>query len=699
MLSGQAVRLAIDIGGTFTDVVLEVGSARTISKVLTTSAQPELGFLQCVQLALSRAGVEPRQVDLIVHGTTLATNALIERKGAKVGLICTQGFRDTLEMSYEHRFEQSDVFMRRPTPLVPRWLRLEVSERVAANGDVLIDLDEDDVRAAARDFVAQGATAVAVGLMHSYANAAHEQRIEAMLAELIPRVPVSLSSDVCPEIREYDRLSTTVANAYVHPLMHGYLQRVEQQLAAHGFCCPLLMMMSSGTVATLEIARRFPVRLIESGPAGGAVLAARVAAQCARPEVLSFDMGGTTAKLCFVDAYKPQVSRWFEVAREYRFSKGSGIPVKIPVIEMVEIGAGGGSIGHINALGMIAVGPLSAGSEPGPACYARGGTHPTVTDADLVLGKIDAQAFAGGGVKLDCGASERALTRDVGALLGIDAVQAAAGIAEMVDENMANATRIHAAESGKDVSARSMIAFGGAAPLHAARVAEKLGIREVIIPCGAGVGSAIGFLRAGIAYELVKTRYLDLRRFEAAVLNNLFADMRAYAEAIVRLGEPHAQLLEQRSAYMRYRGQGHEIAVNLPVKEYVSGDAALMAALFEEKYRQLFARTIPNLSQEVISWSLSLGVPAVLPQSLAADNAGNPAAGGAYVTPPVTRRIYDTRVGGFLEFGVFQRASLAPGARVRGPAVLVEDETTTVIAASFDAHINAVGYIVLTRRI
>jgi N-methylhydantoinase A len=690
--SGEQVRLAVDIGGTFTDVVLEAGSARTISKVLTTSAQPEVGFLEAVHLALQKGGIQASEVDLIVHGTTLATNALIERKGAKVGLICTRGFRDTLEMAYEHRFEQSDVFMRRPTPLVPRWLRLEVTERLASNGEVLLELDEEDVGHAADAFKRAEVGAVAIGLMHSYADPAHERRVEALLSELLPGVPVSISSEVCPEIREYDRISTTVANAYVRPLMRGYLERVDARLAADGFACPLLMMMSSGTVTTVQIAQRFPIRLVESGPAGGAVLATQVAALCARPEVLSFDMGGTTAKLCFIDDYAPQLSRSFEVAREYRFSKGSGIPVKIPVIEMVEIGAGGGSIGYINSLGVIAVGPESAGSEPGPACYGRGGTRPTVTDADLVMGRIDAGAFAGGRMQLDAAASERALAKDIGARLHLDAVEAAAGLGEIVDENMANATRIHGAESGKDVGARTMIAFGGAAPLHAVRLAEKLGIREVIIPSGAGVGSAIGFLRAGIAYELVQTRYLDLRRYEPAPLNAMFAEMRAYAEAIVRLAEPRAALSERRTAFMRYRGQGHEIAVTLPVRDFETGDDAILSKLFQEKYAQLFGRTIPGLTQEVISWSLSLGMPTALPAAVATVPAGSNA------TVAGRRRIYDSRVGKFFDYAVYQRAELLPGMRLQGPAVICEDETTTVVSAAFDAQIDANGFIRLLRR-
>lgn len=686
------VRLSVDIGGTFTDAVLDVQGRRYTAKVLTTPSHPDEGFLQGADELLRQASIQPSQVDLIVHGTTLATNALIERKGARVALLCTAGFRDTLEMAYEHRFEQYDVFMRCPQVLVPRWLRFDVPERVAADGSLLIPLDESRVRAVAAEMRRQEVRAVAVGLLHSYMKPAHEARIREILAEELPDIPVSLSSEVCPEIREYERISTTVANAYVQPLMREYLSRLERRLKERGFSSPVLMIMSSGTITTVDTARRFPIRMVESGPAGGAVLATSIAAECGKPEVLSFDMGGTSAKLCLIDDLRPQLSRSFEIAREYRNQKGSGIPVKIPVIEMVEIGAGGGSIGHVNQLGVIAVGPESASSEPGPACYRRGGTYATVTDADLILGRIESSLFAGGRFSLDETAAASALREHIGATLGYDECESAAGVSEMVDENMSNAARIHGAESGKEVGARTLIAFGGAAPLHAARLAEKLGMSEVIIPSGAGVGSAIGFLMAPIAYEIVRSYYMDLRKFDAGIVNAMFREMFDEAQRIVRMGAPRAELQERRTVYMRYRGQGHEIAVTLPMGEYGSESAQWLAELFETEYRQQYRRTIPGLTHEAISWSLSLGTKQEPPAPVA------PTASFKRVKASTTRKVYEPQSGRELDFGVFRRDTLQPGDAITGPAIVCEAETTTVVSSRFDAYIDAREYIVLTRK-
>jgi N-methylhydantoinase A len=690
--STHDVRLSVDIGGTFTDAVLDVDGRRYTTKVLTTPSHPDEGFLQGVEGLLRQASVQPSQVELIVHGTTLATNALIERKGARVALLCTAGFRDTLEMAYEHRFEQYDVFMRCPQVLVPRWLRFDVPERVAVDGSLLIPLNESRVRAIAAEMRQREVGAVAVGLLHSYMSPAHEVRIREILAEELPNVPVSISSEVCPEIREYERISTTVANAYVQPLMREYLSRLERRLKERGFSSPVLMIMSSGTITTVDTARRFPIRMVESGPAGGAVLATSIAAECGKQEVLSFDMGGTSAKLCLIDGLRPQLSRFFEIAREYRNQKGSGIPVKIPVIEMVEIGSGGGSIGHVNQLGVIAVGPESASSEPGPACYQRGGTYATVTDADLVLGRIEPSLFAGGQFFLDETAAASALRNHIGAALGYNACESAAGVSEMVDENMSNAARIHGAESGKEVSARTLIAFGGAAPLHAARLAEKLGISEVIIPSGAGVGSAIGFLMAPMAYEIVRSHYMDLRKFDAGIVNALFREMFDEAQRIVRMGAPHAELEERRTVYMRYRGQGHEIAVNLPAGEYGSESAQRLAELFEAQYRQEYRRTIPNLTHEAVSWSLSLSTKQELPAPVA------PITSFKRVKASAMRKVYEPQSGHELDFGVFHRDSLHPGDAITGPAIVCEAETTTVVSSRFDAYIDAREYIVLTRK-
>jgi len=686
------IRLAIDIGGTFTDVVLDVRGRRYTTKVLTTLANPDEGFLSGAEVVLQQASVLPSEVSLIIHGTTLATNALIERKGARVALLCTEGFRDTLEMAYEHRFEQYDVFMRRPKSLVPRWLRFGVPERMGADGKVLLDLNEDSVRELVSELKRLKVEAVAVGFMHSYANPEHERRVREILTASMPDVPVSISSEVCPEIREYDRISTAVSNAYVQPLMERYLTRLESGLQDRRFNCPLLMIMSSGTVTTLGTAKRFPIRLVESGPAGGAVLANSVASQCDRPHVLSFDMGGTTAKLCFIDNYQPQLSRSFEIAREYRNQKGSGIPVKIPVIEMVEIGAGGGSIGHVNELGVIAVGPESAGSNPGPVCYGRGGSMPTVTDADLVLGRIDPTRFAHGQFSLDRDAAAAAVARSIGVQLGCSDMEAAAGISEMVDENMSNAARIHGAESGKEVAKRAMIAFGGAAPLHAARLAEKLGIDEVIIPSGAGVGSAIGFLQAPIAYELVRTRHVRMCEFNSDDINCMFAEMRTESEQIVRMGEPDGELIERRTAYMRYCGQGHEVAVDIPIRDYSSADQQTFSSIFETEYKRQYGRTIPNLECEVISWSVAVGTAQALPAAI------KPITSFTRPDCKESRTVYEPQSSSHLEFQIYDRNELRPGDQFEGPAIVREAETTTIISSRFDAHINGNGFIILTRK-
>ena len=681
--------LAVDIGGTFTDAVLEAGDQRFTAKVLTTG-NPEAGFMAATMAVLRQSGLPAASIELIIHGTTLATNALIERKGAKVGLLTTDGFTDSLEIAYEHRFEQSDIFMQRPAPLVPRHLRLGVPERLAADGSVLLPLDEAALVEQAKKLKAENVDAIAIGFLHCYANPAHERRAAEIVSNMLPGMPLSLSSEVSPEIREYDRISTTVANAYVLPLMGGYLERLRIDLSEAGLAAPLLLMMSSGGMTTVETARRFPIRLVESGPAGGAILARDIAAECGLDKVLSFDMGGTTAKICYIDDFRPQLSREFEVAREYRFLKGSGFPLRIPVIDMVEIGAGGGSIASVDALGRIKVGPESAGASPGPAAYGQGGTRPTVTDADITMGRIDPARFAGGSVALDTTKAAEALTRDVGEPLGLPADQAASGVSQIVDETMANAASVHGVELGKDMEGRAMVAFGGAAPLHACQLAETLGIDTVIIPTGAGVGSAIGFLRADIAYEVALSRYMDLRAFEPEAINALFATMRQEAEAVVRLGTDAADLTETRTGFMRYRGQGHEIPVPLETRDLVLADGATLTQAFEREYERLFGRTIAGLAVEVMTWTLALGTTAGLPNQVVE------LADTGTVVPTASRQVLDTRSGGFEDIAVIERAELHPGQSIAGPVLIVEDETTTYVSARFQARINGSGYIVLS---
>ncbi|HTV88239.1 MAG TPA: hydantoinase/oxoprolinase family protein [Stellaceae bacterium] len=690
--TGEA-RLGVDIGGTFTDVALESGGQLFSAKVLTTAEAPERAVIEAIRAVLRDAGREPGDLSIVIHGTTLATNALIERKGARTGLVTTEGFRDTIEIRQENRFEQYDLNIDLPPPLVPRRWRFVVPERMDAKGRVVAPLDAGAVAALAERVAAAGIESVAIGFLHSFMNPAHEERARDILAARLPDVTFTLSCEVSPEMREYERFSTACANAYVQPMMGRYLAQLEALLRAEGVLCPLFLMLSGGGLTTVETAIRFPVRLVESGPAGGAIFASHIARQCALDQVLSYDMGGTTAKICLIDACQPQSSRAFEVARIYRFKKGSGLPLRIPVIEMVEIGAGGGSTARVDRLKRITVGPDSAGADPGPACYGRGGAVPTVTDADLLLGRIDPAGFSGGRMALDFAAAEDAVRREVATPLALAVPLAAFGIGEIVDENMANAARVHAIESGKDARGRTFIAFGGAAPLHAARLADKLGLDRVVVPRNAGIGSAVGFLRAPVAYEIVRSQLQRLDAFDAAAANALYAAMRAEAEAIVRRGARDAPLTETRSAFMRYRGQGHEIAVPLPARAYDAGDGAALMAAFETAYRRLYSRVIPGVEVEVLSWVLLLAAPA---PHAAADAPPEPPPS----RPQAARRraAFDADAAEFAEIAIYERDTLVPGAVISGPAIIVEDETSTVVTRHFDARIDAFGDIDMRRR-
>jgi N-methylhydantoinase A len=686
-------RLGVDIGGTFTDVALEVCGRRYSTKILTTPEAPERAVLEALHVVLREAALTPADLSIIIHGTTLATNAIIERRGAKTALLTTEGFRDTIEIRHENRFEQYDVNIDLPPPLVPRRLRFPVRERIDARGRLLVPLDEAALAPVIARLAIERIEAVAIGFLHSFTNPAHERRVGEILADRLPDVAVTLSSDVSPEMREYERFSTACANAYVQPLIGRYLADLETMLRREGFVCPLFLMLSGGGLTAVGTAIRFPVRLVESGPAGGAIFAAEIARQCKLDKVLSYDMGGTTAKICLIDELKPQTSRAFEVARIYRFKKGSGLPLRIPVIDMVEIGAGGGSIARVDRLKRITVGPDSSGADPGPACYGRGGTAPAVTDADLLLGRIDPAGFSGGRMVLDRAAAETAMRHDVAQPLDLAVELAALGVSEIVDENMANAARVHAIESGKDARGRTLVAFGGAAPLHAARMAEKLGLDRIVVPSYAGVGSAVGFLRAPIAYEIVRSALQRLDQFDPAAANALYAAMRAEAEPIVRRGAGDAPLTETRSAFMRYRGQGHEIAVPLPIQIYRDDDAAMLHAAFEEAYRRLYSRVIPGVEVEVLSWVMLLSAPRPTESETVL-----PTPEPHIPEPARWRPVFDPETGEFIEVAIHERRDLQPGAVIPGPAIIVEDETSTVVTRLFDACIDAFGYIELTRR-
>jgi N-methylhydantoinase A len=688
----MSAKLAADIGGTFTDVVLETSQNRYTSKVLTTSA-PEAGVMEGIRRVLAEARCKAEDVSILLHGTTLATNALIERKGARTAFVTTQGMRDILEMGYEKRFEQYDVYMERPAPLVPRPLRYTVPERLDGRGRVLLPLDEDAVRSAGEQLRAERVQAVAIGFMHAYAWPAHEQRAAAILAEMLPRdVTVCLSSEVCPEIREYERFSTTCANAYVRPLMQGYLLRLRAELDACGLRCSLLLMMSGGGLTTLENAARFPVRLVESGPAGGAILSSWIAREGGLARVMSFDMGGTTAKICLIDEGEPERARSFEVARAYRDVKGSGLPVRIPVIEMIEIGAGGGSIARVDAMSRITVGPDSAGADPGPACYGRGGADPTVTDADLALGRIDPEAFAGGTLRLDTAAAQKALAARIGKPLNLEAPWHAAGVSEIVEENMTNAARVHAIERGKVIGRYAIIAFGGGAPLHAGRLAEKLGVSKVVVPVGASVGSAIGFLRAPVAFEVVRSLRVALSRFDPGQVNALLDASATRAREVVRQAVAQGVLKIRRSVDARYIGQGFDLTLTLPEGEIEAADAQRLRAQFERLYQTVYGVTMPDQDVELVTWSVTASSPTDAPAShRQVTRRAAPAAHSR-------RSVYEPALGSMADFAIYRRDDLAPGDELGGPALIEEAQTTTVVPASFAAYIDSVGMIVMERR-
>lgn len=689
----DGIRLGADIGGTFTDIALDLGGKIFSAKVLTTYSAPEQAILDGIEIVTRDAGIAPADIGLVIHGTTLATNALIERRGAKTALVTTEGFRDVIEMRTESRFEQYDLDLRLPAPLIPREHRFAVKGRIGAQGQELQPLDETALGEVADAIAAGGFGAVAIGFIHSYANPSHERRAREILAATL-EIPISISAEVSPQMREFERFNTVCANAYVRPQMASYLARLQARLGDMGAECPVFMIHSGGGLISVETASEFPVRLVESGPAGGAIFAADIARRFGLNKVVSYDMGGTTAKICLIEDCAPRTARTFEVARTYRFCKGSGMPVSIPVIEMIEIGAGGGSIAWVDAMDRIQTGPESAGSEPGPACYGRGGRRPAITDADLVLGKLDPGNFAGGAIGLDTDAAGQALMRDVGERLSLDTLSAAFGVCEVVDENMANAARVHAVESGKDISDNVMIAFGGAAPLHAARLCEKLGIERCLVPRGAGVGSAIGFLKAPFGYEALASRLTRLSEFDVGEVNGLLGELKASAESFVRAGTSGG-IAREITAFMRYAGQGWEIPVPLPDEPFGADDVEGLKDRFRTHYRRFFGRAIDGLDGleiEVVTWSVK-----------ASDERPDAArheitAGTRTVEPAMTRAVFDPATGAMQTHAIVERDSLRAGDRVAGPAVIVERETSTVVTTPFDAVVQGDGAILLLRK-
>lgn len=695
MIQTPTLRLATDIGGTFTDTVIvdEQDTVIASTKTLTTHENPAEGAMQGAKRALVAAKARIEDISGFIHGTTLATNALIEKRGARVATITTQGFRDILEIAYERRYSQYDINIEKTDLLVPRERSLTVPERMSAAGEVIEALDVGALPKLLVELEATGADAVAICLLHSYANSSHEEQLRDLLHAARPDLVISISSEVSPEAREFDRLCTTIANAYIQPMMARYLDAFAARFAQEGLRCPILMMTAGGGMTTLQTAAQFPIRLVESGPAGGAILAAHIAAESGLDEVLSFDMGGTTAKLCLIDKAQPQSSRQFEIGRAARFIKGSGMPVRIPVIEMIEIGAGGGSIAGVDRLGRLTVGPKSAGSEPGPVAFGRGGTEPTVSDADIALGYIQAETFAEGQFQIDVAAAKTALATFIGEPLGLDAFGAGDGVSRIVDESMASAGRTHAVESGKDLGPRTMIAFGGNGPLHACRVARSAGVERILVPANPGVGSAVGFLFAPVSFEIVRSRYEMLQTIDLGAINTLFDSICAEALSVVRQGDATSEIETRRIAYMRYHGQGHEIEIGLPDRPLTADDLAPLAAAFEAAYSRQFSRPVPGMVIEILNWSVHIAT------ATGREAVQMPMPPLRTISPPERRHIFCDVHARHVEAAFVHRDSLVPGDTLSGPALVVEPQTTTFVGTDFTLLVDARGNLILNREV
>ena len=680
--------LAIDIGGTFTDVVLRdrASGALCVAKVLTRYPDPSVGVLAGVKEVL--ADVSPGSISRAVHGTTLVTNALIERGGAKTGLITTAGFRDALEIGREGRYDIYDLFLKLPEPLVERRLRLEVRERLYARGDVMVPLNEADVVKACDALREAQVQAVAIVFLHAYVNPDHERRAAEIVRRELQEVAVSVSHRVAAELREFERASTTVANAYVQPLVERYLSRLARGLKALGIAAPLHIMLSNGGSCSVQTAAEFPVRLVESGPCGGALAAAHCGNRAGYQRVLAFDMGGTTAKAILTDKGAFPITTESEVARVYRFKRGSGLPLLVPVLDMIEIGAGGGSIAHASELGLPAVGPQSAGADPGPACYPRGGCSPTVTDADLLLGYLNAEYFLGGQMALDVDRAARAVD-EFARSAGLERMRAAQGICDLVNENMANAARVHAAERGVDLKGYALVATGGAGPVHACGVATRLGIHRVIVPPAAGVGSACGLMLAAIAFDYVRSFVSRIEGLDFEVVNALYAEMETEGRALMRdAGVDESEIDIARTADMRYVGQGHEISV--PLGTLAEESDAMLLEAFDASYRKIYGRICEGVPVEAIHWRVT--VSGAKPEICDPLPESKPDVGR--LSASRRKVLFDRRE---WEVAVHKRQTLAGGTVLQGPVVVEEVESTTVVPPGWALRVDDLGNLILGR--
>jgi len=689
-MAGTKIRFGIDVGGTFTDFALTTENGIRFLKLPTSTRAPELTIFEGIGRLLGENGLQPRDVESIVHGTTLATNAIISRTGARTALITTKGFRDVLAMGDEGRFDTYDIDLVKPEPLVPRWWRFGVEERLAADGEELLPLDEkalEDIIPALRE---EKIESLAIGFLHSHVNGSHERHARDVIRAALPNLPISLSSEISPQIGEYERFSTTVANAYVQPLIADYLGRLRTGLADAGLTAPIFLFLSNGGLSDLETARRAPIRLVESGPAGGAVFAGALSKRLDLDEIVAFDMGGTTAKICLIDKGIPRRADSFEMARQHMHKRGSGLPARIPVVDLVEIGAGGGSIARVDKLRRLHVGPESAGSTPGPACYGRGGRNATVTDANLALGRLAADDFEGTGLAVTTAWAKTAINKTVGESLGLDGLSGAAAISAVVEEQMAAAAREHGREKGLDLSRRTLVAFGGSAPLHAVAVAAKLGIDRVVIPAAAGVGSAIGFLQADAVFEISRSLAFPLEAFDAGKVNRAFNQIGREARVAVEKAAPGLEATSQRTMFMRYRGQGHSLAVPVPDSDLDPGDEGALAAKFRDRYREVYKRPLEGVAVECTGISVRLSA-----------GGDDPITGGATGTRPTIPtgrpRVYDADQGDQVPFAVAFRDDLRPDTPFAGPSLIKDYGTTILVPRGYTARRGEHGHVTITK--
>jgi len=686
--------VGIDIGGTFIDlVILDPETGRiSVGKKLSASDTPVRAVTQGLKEMLTRDRIRAIDVQKAIHGTTLVTNLIIERKGVSTGLLTTRGFRDALEIGREMRYDLYDIHLELPEPLCPRRYRFEVNERLDNRGNVVVPIDLKTAEHTVASLLSLGVESVAVCLLHSFRNPEHEQKLRDLVLNLQPELPVCISSEVVPEVGEYERVSTTVANAYTMPVARRYLKALEKGVLDLGIAGRLYIMLSTGGITTPQTAAEYPIRLLESGPAAGVLSAAWTGRQTGNENVVSFDMGGTTAKICLIENGTPIKVNEFEAGRVYRFKKGSGLPIKIPVIEMIEIGAGGGSIASVGPLGLLKVGPESSGADPGPACYGLGGQDPTVTDADLVLGYLDAHFFLGGEMHLNQDMARHALSEKLAGPLHLTIESAAWGIHEVVNENMANASRIHAVEKGLDPRRFSLIAFGGAGPVHAYQVARKLRLNTIIVPPGAGVCSAFGFLLAPMAFDLSRSYVTRLEDIQWGRLNALYADMETRGrEFLLEAGVASKDVRFIRTADMRYVGQGFEVSVPISTEPFTPESRSAFKTAFEKCYQDIYQRLCEDIAVEGVNWRLTATGPD--PDIHAIKWWTDIAPAGSALKGH--RKAYLPETGAFIEMPVYDRYQLSIGSEIEGPAIVEERESTLVINGPGTARIDGFGNIVL----